>query len=678
MDKQNQTREKRPASAAKKNILSFSGLLLLLALLFWAGSWYGQTKGGSRQGTGSRNVLYYVDPMNPAHTSAEPGLAPCGMKMEPVFADDAAQPAGPALPPGSVRINSEKQQMIGVRVAKAEKAPWTHRLRTVGKVAVDEARVYRLNAYADGWIVKVYDNSTGSLVRKDEPLAKYYNRDLAAALQTFYYTVDSLEQIKQGGQGVGSQEQLLSQQMAAAGVLMNLGMRKRQLDELARSKKLTQEVIISAPVTSFVVSRTITQGQRFEKGEEFYRLADLSQVWVVADIYKNEAKFIHMGEAVQVTMPQQEETFEAKVAEILPQFDTTTLTLKVRLTLANPDFDFKPGMFVDVEFPITMPESLNVPTEAVMDSGVKKIVFVDRGNGFFEPRRVKTGWRLGDRVEIIAGLQPGEQIVTSGNFFIDSESRIKLAAEGISGNVGQDPVCGRKVDTDKANTTGLKSEIQGQSYYFCSHDCKKQFEISPERYLTQDRSNSPGGGAKSTKMPVATAKDPTCGLQVPMTTARESGRISEYQGKTYYFDTDGCKQRFDQDPQSYLTAQPEDILVPPNPYEYRSKLQSDPASQLQFRRKILRAIPQVQSQPVPFTQAPGQSAPGAPGDAPDAGQAILPPTNQLRPELPIRAVPQGPPAASQQPAGEAKEKRQEKAKGNEAENLTGPTPPGAR
>ena len=190
------------------------------------------------------------------------------MKMEPVYADDGGQAAGSAMPPGSVKITPEKQQIIGVRVATVEKSPWTYTLRTVGKVAVDETRTYRLNAFIEGWVVKIDDNTTGSLVRKDEPLATFYNRDLPTTLQTFYYALDAVDRMKQGSSNLLSSQQdlLVAQKLSAEGVLMNLGMGKPQLDELARSRKLTQEIIISAPATSFVLARNITPGQRFSAG----------------------------------------------------------------------------------------------------------------------------------------------------------------------------------------------------------------------------------------------------------------------------------------------------------------------------------------------------------------------------------------------------------------------------
>ena len=155
-------------------------------------------KGTASGAAGESRILHYVDPMNPAHTSPEPGLAPCGMKMEPVYADGEGQTPAASLPPGAVKISPEKQQLIGVRVAVVEKAPYTHTLRTLGKVAVDETRIYRLNAFVDGWILKTFNNSTGSLVMKDEPLASFYSRDFLTAQQAYFYALDTLDRLKQG------------------------------------------------------------------------------------------------------------------------------------------------------------------------------------------------------------------------------------------------------------------------------------------------------------------------------------------------------------------------------------------------------------------------------------------------------------------------------------------------
>ena len=164
---------------------------------------------------------------------------------------------------------------------------------------------------------------------------------------------------------------------------MNLGMSKLQIEDLARNRQVTQEIILSAPVTSFVLARNITPGQKFNSGEELYRLADLSRVWILADLFENEAKYIQPGEKVRVTLPHQNEKYLATVSEVLPQFDPATLTLKVRLEMDNPKFALRPGMFMDVEFPINLPPTVNVPVDAIMDSGAQEDRIRRPGQGLF-------------------------------------------------------------------------------------------------------------------------------------------------------------------------------------------------------------------------------------------------------------------------------------------------------
>ena len=705
-------------------------LLLIVVVLFLAGSWHGQRKADPQRSAGNRRILYYVDPMNPTHTSSEPGLAPCGMKMEPVYAEEEGQATAAALYPGSVKITPEKQQIMGVRVETVAKSPWTYTLRTVGKVAADETRTYRVNAFSDGFIMKVYDNSTGSLVRRDEPLATYFSKDLFTSLQTYYYAVYALENLHQQGQQLpASQKHLLEAQKRSAEYnLMNLGMSIRQIKDLIRSKEITQEIILNAPATSFVLARNITPGQKFTTGEELYRLADLSRVWILADLYENEAKYVRPGEKVKVKLIGQDQTYMATVTEILPQFDPATLTIKVRLEVDNPGFALRPGMFVDVEFPINMPPSINVPLDAIMDSGLKKTVFIDRDKGFFEPRRVKTGWRLGERAEIVEGLEPGERLVVSGNFLIDSESRMRLAAAGMFGEVTKDPVCGLNVDESKAKAAGFQATYNNQSYYFCSPGCKEHFDKDPARYAAKpggtgktaggaaaDRGPAPqaakpkdpvcghevgetqakasgltsnykdktyyfcsyrcnrqfdkdpesylhqearsgSGGAPAAVVP-KTAPDPVCGLPVATGPAKQAGRTSEYEGKLYYFDTDGCKQRFDRDPRHYLSGSSETAL--PRLHPEVPEVPTSPDLMLRLRRDSIRAIPPGKGlapleNPPPAPQVkpavppmPPPSAPPTAPPAPQTPQAAPAPSQPQAPLLPPQ--PQAPPPAPQAP-----------------------------
>jgi Cu(I)/Ag(I) efflux system membrane fusion protein len=178
-------------------------------------------------------------------------------------------------------------------------------------------------------------------------------------------------------------------------------------------------------VDGVVLQRSVTPGLRFDRGFEFYRIADLTRVWILADVYRHQLPFIRRGAAARITTAGESRVVPATVSPSEPLFDEATLTLKVRLEAANPHRALKPGMFVDVEFPVNLPAALVVPADAIVDSGLRKTVFVDRGDGSFEPRLIETGWRVGDDVEVTKGLMPGERIVISGTFFVDSESRMK-------------------------------------------------------------------------------------------------------------------------------------------------------------------------------------------------------------------------------------------------------------
>jgi YHS domain-containing protein/multidrug efflux pump subunit AcrA (membrane-fusion protein) len=541
----------------KKSIYTYAVLLLVILLVaFLLGSWYGRGNVAKSKDSSGRRILHYVDPMNPAHTSPEPGLAPCGMKMEPVYAEGEGGEVPPSsLPPGSVKITSEKQQIIGVRLGVVAKTPWSYTLRALGRVEVDETRIYRLNVASNGFIRHIYANSTGSLVMKGDPLVTYYNSEIFTEQSRF---ISSLSFFDQRDRASFSPVQASANTKSLDTVLKNLeslGMGKTQIEELIRTRKPMHEIILQAPATSFILARNVSPKLKFERGFELYKLADLSRVWILADLFGNEAQYVRPKDQAKVSLPDQQKVFQATVSDVLPQVDPATRTLKVRLEADNPGYALRPDMFVDVEFSINLPPAITVPADAVLDSGLKKTVFVDRGNGFFEPRRVETGQRLGEQTEIVQGLKPGERIVISGNFLIDSESRMRLAAAGMFGEVTKDPVCGLNVDESKAKSAGFQSNFKDRTYSFCSEGCKQHFEKNPGRYAVK-----PGGVPEAAK-PVAgdqghteeiKSKDPVCGMEVDESKARAAGWVSEYQGKTYFFDSYQCNRQFDKEPGKYV------------------------------------------------------------------------------------------------------------------------------
>jgi RND family efflux transporter MFP subunit len=472
-------------------------VLAIAAISFLAGGRYGTGLTGVTGSQGERKVLYYVDPMNPGFRSDEPGVAPCGMPLEPVYADtsDGQVDSAMSLPPGTVKVSPARQQLIGVKVAPVEIRPVTYTLRLYGKVAPDETRIYRLNASTDSWIRELSDITTGSIVDKGWVLAEalapaYYNAQV-----TYLIALDNLDRISRqlGGELRHQQSDLADNQIrVAVQALQNLGISDAQIEELANTRRAQPYLQVRTPTRGVVLSRNVTLNQWFKAAEEFYTIADIGRVWVYADVYENEVRHLRPGMKVKVTHSQMGKAFDAKISRVLPLFDPVSKTLKVRIDVDNPLYDLRPDMFVDVEIPVTMPPSLNVPADAVIDSGTKAIVYVDIGNGAFEPRRVETGWRLGRQVEIAGGLMTGEKVVVAGNFLIDSESRMKTAASGTEVKKSKEPVCGMYVDEEKAKLSGRTAIHVGKTYYFCSDWCVQAFKKEPEKYVGDENTEEKG------------------------------------------------------------------------------------------------------------------------------------------------------------------------------------------
>ena len=389
-----------------------------------------------------------------------------------------------SLAPGAVRISPEKQQIIGVRIGKVEKTSASHTLRTLGRVAVDENRIYRVIIPVEGWVKEIRGGTTGSVVQKDELLARFYARDILAPQQAYFYAINAQERFKKEGMDTTQQNYATNAQIRSAEeALLALGMGETQVKEIAKTRQTSRDIDIRAPATGLVLQRNIFPGQRFDRGTEWYRIADLSRIWVLADTYENEAQYFRPGMRGRVILPFQKKVFSAKILDVPPQFDITSRTLKVRMEVENPGFLLRPDMFVDVEFPVNLPPAVTVPMDAILDSGLKRVVFVERGNGFFEPREVETGWRIGNQVEIIRGLEVGEKIVTSGTFLIDSESKLELAAQGMYTPLSKDPVCGADVAIRKAEKASLKAIYKGKTYYFDSEECKHRFEKESSQFI---------------------------------------------------------------------------------------------------------------------------------------------------------------------------------------------------
>jgi len=466
-------------------------------------------------GASARRVLYWVDPMHPDYKSDHAGVAPdCGMQLEPVYADAASTQSSQPMAPGQVGIDIEKQQMFGIHVAAVEKSSGAHTLRVLGRVTPEDMRVYKVDSGMDGFVRETLHDSVGELVKKDEKLATCYGADALSIASGFLAATAAMPGAtgKDGSRTVpfpgAVSKQGVSSVQGYTDRLRNLGVSETQIRQMAETRQLPETIDVLSPVDGFILSRNISPGVHFDRGMEFYRIADLSQVWIVADVYGAEAESVRPGTVARVSLPDSGRTFTARVSNVLPQVDPATRTLKLRLEVDNPGYALRPEMFVNVELPVSLPSGLTIPADALIDSGREQRVFVERSSGVFEPRQVQVGWRLGDRIEIVKGLSEGEQVVTAGTFLVDSESRLKSvktqperqpepavapksqAVPGVALNGGKvkDAACGMMIDAARAEKEGHTLSRNGVTYYFCSESCKKKFSSQPEHYLAANPS----------------------------------------------------------------------------------------------------------------------------------------------------------------------------------------------
>ncbi|MFN0087155.1 MAG: efflux RND transporter periplasmic adaptor subunit [Blastocatellia bacterium] len=378
-----------------------------------------------------KKVLYWVDPMHPAYKSDRPGKATdCGMDLVPVYAEETTG-VKPDLPEGTIQISPEKQQLIGVRYGTAEFKIIRRTLRAVGRLTWDETQIVRIHPRIEGWIEKVFVDFIGKQVGKGQPLISIYSPELWQTQQEYLLALKGRDELANSPfrEAVASSASLLE---AARKRLELWDIDMDQLEHLEHTGKPFKALTLYAPSNGFVLTRNAFVKQRVTPETELYTIADLSTIWVMADIYEYEAPEIKIGQPATVTLSYfPGRPYRGKVTYINPQLDNATRTLKVRVEIANPDFALKPDMFVNVELGISYGRQIVVPQEAVLDSGAEQMVFVAHEGGYFEPRKVRLGANADHEFIVLDGLKAGERIVTSANFLIDSESKLKAAAGGM-------------------------------------------------------------------------------------------------------------------------------------------------------------------------------------------------------------------------------------------------------
>ncbi len=386
-------------------------LVVLLLAAFGAGTWY-SSRNASLPGP---QILYYQDPMHPAYRSDKPGTAPdCGMALVPVYSNSKPASAG-------IHIDPEKQHLLGIRLTTVEKGGGTRLLRTPGRVAVDTALLFVINAATEGYFTSVVRN-VGDKVAKDELLGTHFVRELRAAALGHLATLDRIQPSASTPLDPTRSQSDRTNLGLSLEILRNMGVSDTQIKAVERARDVPPSIELRAPGAGIVLARNASLGQRFNRGDELFRIADLSSVWILADFFREDAASLPRGTSARIYVGNPARSFTARVSDTVPDFDPVTQTAKVRLTADNPGLALKPDMFVEVELSLPMPTGLTVPQDAVLDFGHATSVFVAAPDGSFVSRAVETRWRSGGRVQITKGLAAGDKVVVSGQFLLDSET----------------------------------------------------------------------------------------------------------------------------------------------------------------------------------------------------------------------------------------------------------------
>lgn len=384
-----------------------------------------------------RKVIYYRNPMNPEAISPVPMKDPMGMDYIPVYEDEAGRQAAP----GTITISPERIQKIGVRSEEVKRMPLARVVRTVGRVEPVEDRVFVMSAKVSGWVEKLYVSRTDQMVAKDEKLLELYSPDLVSAQEEYLIALRSVERtkespypdVKKGAEG------LLN---AARQRLTYWGISDDQIKRLDDTGAITRTMAIRSPAQGSVTEKMVIEGQKIEAGETLFKVIDHSRVWVYGEIYEYEMPYIKLGQkATLAPSYSPAEVYEGRIEHIYthlgsiryaPEEGTEIRTAKVRFELPNPEHRLKLGMYLNVEIAVDVAKAaLSVPDSAVIDTGVRQVVIVDKRDGTFEPREVELGAKAGEWYQVLKGVKEGEWVVASANFLVDSESNLQAAIRGL-------------------------------------------------------------------------------------------------------------------------------------------------------------------------------------------------------------------------------------------------------
>lgn len=372
-----------------------------------------------------RKIKYWQAPMNPSFTSDKPGKGPMGMDLVPVYEGEEEFGEG-------ILINPIVVQNIGVKTEKVEKRTLTREIRTVGILTYDERKVTHIHTKYKGWVEKLHVDFTGQEVKKDDLLAEVYSPELVSTQEELLVAMkykESLEKSPFTEIGKGAERLFESTKRR----LELFDVPEHQIEQLIRDKKITKTLHIHSPFRGFVVKKEASQGMFIQPGMSLYTIADLTNIWVLADVYEYELPWIKIGQKAEMNLSYYPgKKFQGKVTYIDPFMDSKTRTLKVRMEFNNPTWKLKPNMYANVTLKSAIEKkSVAVPEEAVIHSGEKEIVIVQDSSGGFDSRVITLGAQANGYYQVIKGLKAGENVVTSSNFLLDSESRLKDALKNL-------------------------------------------------------------------------------------------------------------------------------------------------------------------------------------------------------------------------------------------------------
>ncbi len=389
---------------------------------------------GKSKGDVSRRILYYRNPMGLPDTSPVPKKDPMGMDYVAVY--EGGESGAPA-PAGMVKISLDKVQLLGVRTALVERRELRRTVDAVGTIQANERLLYKVAPRFEGWIEKLYVNTTGQSVARGQPLMDVYSPDLVSAQEEYLIALRGVRDLKDAT----PEAQAMMQRLADAALrrLSNWEISEQELRVLREESKPRRLLTYRSEAIGVVLQKPGVQGMRFMPGEVLFEIADLSSVWMLADIFEQDLALVRLGQTVKLSIvAYPDKAFSGRVAFIYPTMELDTRTARVRIELPNPGGLLKPAMYGNVELASSQMggKKLAIPDSAVLDSGARQAVLVRRGEGLFEPRTVKLGMRADGYIEVRDGLQAGEEVVVRANFLIDAESNLKAALETFGGHAG--------------------------------------------------------------------------------------------------------------------------------------------------------------------------------------------------------------------------------------------------